>query len=127
MAALSRTLALPIGTLANPTLRLWVGKQVADDGPVVLRLLALAYASMATECRTRLCAPCMWPSEADFGLNLGSGILLTVLRAVSIPAFGLRDFTTGRIVDSPLLAIPYFVASHNLLCSQASLGAAGAP
>ena len=47
MAALSRTLALPIGTLANPTLRLWVGKQVADEGCVVLGLLALAYASMA--------------------------------------------------------------------------------
>jgi hypothetical protein len=38
---------MPIGTLANPTLRLWAGKQVADEGRVVLGLLALAYASMA--------------------------------------------------------------------------------
>jgi hypothetical protein len=80
-----------------------------------------------TECRTRLCAPCIWPSEADFGLNLGSGILLTVLRAVLIPAFGLRDSTTGRIVDSLLLAIPYFVACRNMFRSPASFGALGAP
>src|SRR5580658_1020187 len=44
---LSLVLALPLILFAEPFLNLWMGKQVANEGHIVLALLAIAYALMA--------------------------------------------------------------------------------
>jgi O-antigen/teichoic acid export membrane protein len=123
--ALSLTLALPVVVLARPILRLWMGQQVADEGQVVLALLAVAYALMALNVVPHYALLAFGRVRLISGLNLGSGILLTVLMALLIPAYGLTGAATGRIAYSLLLAIPYLVASRRVFRSQARFNPVG--
>jgi O-antigen/teichoic acid export membrane protein len=123
--ALSLALALPVVMLAKPILRLWMGKQVADEGHLVLALLAVAYALMALNVVPHYALLAFGRVRLIAGLNLSSGIFLTLLMALLVPAFGLAGAATGRIVYSLLLAIPYLLASRKVFRAQARFAAVG--
>jgi O-antigen/teichoic acid export membrane protein len=123
--ALSVALALPLIVLSKPFLNVWMGKQVADDGHVVLALLAVAYTLMALNVVPHYALLAFGRVRLISGLNVGSGILLTLLIIFLVPTFGLIGAAIGRIAYSLLLAIPYLVASRKAFQSRTQLSPVG--
>jgi len=110
--AVSAALALPLVLGSRQLLSLWMGKQVAHDGHVVLSLLAIAYALMALNVVPHYALLAFGRVRFVAGLNLVSGILLVPLTLALVPSLGLGGAALGRIVYSLLLAIPYLLASR---------------
>lgn len=123
---LSITLALPLIVLSKPLLTLWMGKQVANDGHLVLSLLAVAYALMALNAVPHYALLAFGRVRLITGLNLSSGILLTLLMAALVPMFGLVGAALGRIAYSMLLAVPYLIVSRKEFQTRAQFAAMGA-
>jgi O-antigen/teichoic acid export membrane protein len=119
--ALSLTLASPLIILAKPLLRLWMGERIADEGHLVLTLLAVAYALMAVNVVPHYALLAFGQVRLISALNLSSGILLTLLLTFLVPALGLTGAALGRIAYSLLLAIPYLVASYQAFQPRADL------
>ncbi len=117
----SVSLALPLIVWGKQLLFLWMGKQVADQGHVVLALLAAAYALMALNVVPHYALLAFGRVRFVAGVNLVSGILLAPLMFVLVPPFGLIGAALGRILYSALLAVPYLVASRNSFRSRAQL------
>ena len=109
----------------KPLLSIWMGKQVAADGHVVLALLAIAYAFMALNVVPHYALLAFGRARWIAGLNISSGIMLTILMAVLVPAFGLVGAGLGRIAYSVLLAVPYLVASRKAFQSRSQLAPLG--
>lgn len=122
---LSLVLALPLILFAEPFLNLWMGKQVAIEGHIVLALLAIAYALVAFNVVPHYALLAFGRVRLISGLNLGSGILLTLLMAFLVPTFGLTGAALGRIAYSLLLAIPYLIASHKAFQLQPKFSPVG--
>jgi O-antigen/teichoic acid export membrane protein len=116
---LSLALGLPLIVLSKPILTLWMGKQVADDGHLVLALLAVAYIVMALNVVPHYALLAFGRVRLISGLNLSAGILLTLLMAFLVPTFGLTGAALGRIAYSMLLAVPYLIASRKAFQSRA--------
>jgi O-antigen/teichoic acid export membrane protein len=116
--ALSLVLALPLILFGKSLLVLWMGQQVANDGHLLLALLAVAYALMALNVVPHYALLAFGRARLVAGLNFGSGILLTVLMAALIPTFGLAGAALGRIAYSMLLAVPYLIASRKAFQSR---------
>jgi O-antigen/teichoic acid export membrane protein len=125
--ALSLALAFPLIVFGKPLLALWMGKQVASDGHLVLALLAVAYALMALNVVPHYALLAFGQVRLIAGLNIGSGILLTLLMTALVPAFGLVGAGLGRIAYSMLLAIPYLVASRKAFQTRAQFAQMGIP
>lgn len=123
--ALSIALALPLILFGKSLLGLWMGKQVANDGHLVLALLAAAYALMALNVVPHYALLAFGRARLVAGLNIGSGVLLTLLMAVLVPAFGLVGAGLGRIAYSMLLAVPYLIASRKAFQSRAQFAPLG--
>jgi O-antigen/teichoic acid export membrane protein len=122
---LSLVLALPLILFAEPLLNRWMGKQVAHEGHLVLALLAIAYALMAFNVVPHYALLAFGRVRLISGLNLGSGILLTLLMAFLVPTFGLAGAALGRIAYSLLLAIPYLIASRKAFQLQPKFSPVG--
>lgn len=123
--ALSLALALPLIVLGRPLLSLWMGKQVAEDGHLVLALLAVAYVLMALNVVPHYALLAFGRVRLISGLNVVSGVLLIVLMGFLVPTFGLTGAAIGRVAYSFLLAIPYLVASNKALHSRAQFSPVG--
>jgi O-antigen/teichoic acid export membrane protein len=122
--ALSLVFALPLVLFGNPLLAFWMGRQVAQEGHVVLALLAVAYALIALNTVPHYALLAFGRVRLVAGLNLGSGLLLVVLIAVLVPFFGLIGAALGRIGYSILLVVPSLVASRKAFESRAQLATA---
>jgi O-antigen/teichoic acid export membrane protein len=123
---LSIALALPLIVFGKPLLTFWMGKQVANDGHLVLSLLAIAYALMALNAVPHYALLAFGRVRLITGLNLSSGILLTLLMAALVPVFGLVGAALGRIAYSMLLAVPYLIVSRKEFQSRAQFATMGA-
>jgi O-antigen/teichoic acid export membrane protein len=123
--ALSLALALPLIVFGKPILAFWMGKQVANDGHLVLALLAIAYVLLALNVVPHYALLAFGRVRLISGLNLGSGVLLTLLMASLVPTFGLTGAAMGRIAYSSLLAIPYLIASRKAFQSRAQFSPVG--
>lgn len=122
---LALALALPLILFGRPLLRLWMGPQVADQGHLVLALLAISYALMALNVVPHYALLAFGRARLISGLNVAAGILLTILIAALVPTFGLTGAALGRIAYSLLLAVPYLIASHKAFRSRIRLEAVG--
>jgi O-antigen/teichoic acid export membrane protein len=123
--ALSIALALPLTLFGKPLLALWMGKQVANDGHLVLAMLAVAYVLMALNVVPHYALLAFGRARLVAALNIGSGILLALLMASLVPAFGLVGAGLGRIAYSMLLAVPYLIASRKAFQSRAQFAPMG--
>jgi O-antigen/teichoic acid export membrane protein len=123
--ALSLALALPLIVFSKPLLTFWMGTQVANDGHLALALLAVAYVLMALNVVPHYALLAFGRVRLISGLNLGAGILLTLLMASLVPTFGLTGAAMGRIAYSLLLAIPYLVASRKAFQSRTQFSPVG--
>jgi O-antigen/teichoic acid export membrane protein len=123
--ALSTALALPMVLFGKPLLALWMGKQVANEGHIVLALLAVAYAFMALNVVPHYALLAFGRARLIAGLNVGAGIMLTILLAALVPAFGLVGAGLGRLAYSMLLAIPYLIASRKAFRSRVQFAPVG--
>jgi O-antigen/teichoic acid export membrane protein len=121
--ALSLVLALPLIVFGKPLLTFWMGKQVAGEGRLALALLAVAYALMALNVVPHYTLLAFGRVRFIAGLNFGSGILLVLLMAVLVPAFGLVGAALGRIAYSLFLSVPYLIAARMAFQSRAQLAA----
>jgi O-antigen/teichoic acid export membrane protein len=122
---LSLVLALPLILLGKPLFVFWMGKAVANEGHLVLALLAVAYALMALNIVPHYALLAFGRVRLISGLNVGSGILLIPLMAIFIPRFGLAGAALGRILYSLLLAVPYLLASRKAFRSRPQLAPVG--
>jgi O-antigen/teichoic acid export membrane protein len=118
---LSVTLALPLVLFGKPLLTIWMGKQFADQGHVVLALLAVAYALMALNVVPHYALLAFGRVRFIAGLNFASGVLLALLMFELVPPFGLKGAALGRIAYSTLLAVPYLIASRKAFKARAQL------
>jgi len=116
---LSLALALPLIVFSKPLLTFWMGKQVANDGHLALALLAVANVLMVLNVVPHYALLAFGRVRLISGLNVGSGILLTLLMASLVPTFGLTGAALGRIAYAMLLAVPYLVASRKAFQSRA--------
>ena len=123
--AVSIALALPLILFGKPFLVLWMGKQVANEGHLVLALLAVAYAFMALNVVPHYALLAFGRARLIAGLNIGSGIILTILIATLVPAFGLVGAVLGRIAYSMVLAVPYLIAARKAFQSRVQLAPLG--
>ena len=121
--ALSIALALPLILFGKLLLALWMGKQIAGQGYVVLALLAVAYALLALNVVPHFALLAFGRARLIAGLNITSGIVLTILIAALVPHFGLVGAGLGRIGYALLLAIPYLVASRKAFQARVQLAA----
>lgn len=119
--ALSVALALPLIVFSKPLLTLWMGKKVANDGYIVLALLAGSFALMALNVVPHYALLAFGRVRFVAGLNLGSGILLTPLMIILVPPFGIIGAALGRVAYSLLLAVPYLLVSRNAFQKRAQL------
>jgi len=122
---LSVALALPLIFFGKPLLFLWMGKQIANEGYVALALLAIAYALMALNVVPHYALLAFGRARLIAGLNIASGIVLTILMAVLVPSLGLVGAGLGRIVYAMLLAVPYLIASRKAFQSRVELAPLG--
>jgi len=120
-SALSVALALPLILFGKPFLVLWMGKQVANEGHLVLALLALAYAFMALNVVPHYALLAFGRARLIAGLNIVAGIMLTIFIAGMVPAFGLVGAGLGRIAYSMVLAVPYLIAARKAFQSRVHL------
>jgi O-antigen/teichoic acid export membrane protein len=123
--ALSLALALPLIVLGRPLLSLWMGQQVAEDGHLVLALLAVAYVLMALNVVPHYALLAFGRVRLISGLNVVSGVLLIVLMGFLVPTFGLTGAAIGRVAYSFLLAIPYLIVSSKAFHSRAQFSPVG--
>jgi O-antigen/teichoic acid export membrane protein len=98
-----------------------MGKQFADQGHVVLALLAVAYALMALNVVPHYALLAFGRVRFIAGLNFASGVLLALLMFELVPPFGLKGAALGRIAYSTLLAVPYLIASRKAFKARAQL------
>jgi O-antigen/teichoic acid export membrane protein len=117
--ALSVALAAPLIVFGKPLLVFWMGKQFANEGHLVLALLAAAYALMALNVVPHYALLAFGRVRLIAGLNFGSGVILALLMAVLVPRLGLTGAALGRIAYSMLLAVPYLTASRKAFQSRA--------
>jgi O-antigen/teichoic acid export membrane protein len=123
--ALSLALALPLALFGKPLLALWMGKQLAIEGHIVLALLAVAYGLMALNVVPHYALLAFGRARLIAGLNIASGIVLTILMAALVPSFGLVGAGLGRIAYAMLLAVPYLIASRKAFQSRLELAPLG--
>ncbi len=122
---LSLALALPLIVFSKPLLTFWMGKQVANDGHLALALLAVANVLMVLNVVPHYALLAFGRVRLISGLNVGSGILLTLLMASLVPTFGLNGAALGRIAYAMLLAVPYLIASRKAFQSRAQFAPTG--
>jgi len=122
----SVTIALPLILFGKPLLAIWMGKQVANEGHLVLALLAVAYTLLALNTVPHFALLAFGRVRLVASLNLASGILLALLISLLIRPYGLAGAALGRLAYSLLLAIPYLVVSHRAFQALPRLAAAEA-
>lgn len=122
---LSVILALPLILFGKPLLTFWMGKQVADEGHLVLALLAVAYVLMALNVVPHYALLAFGRVRLIAGINFASGVLLALLMVALVPPFGLTGAALGRIAYSTLLAVPYLIASRKAFQARAQLSPVG--
>lgn len=123
--AASVAMALPLMLFGKPLLRLWMGNQVANEGHLVLVLLAAAYSLMALNVVPHYALLAFGRARLIAGLNIAAGIVLTILVAALVHAFGLIGAGLGRIVYSMILAVPYLIASRRAFRLRVQLAPMG--
>ncbi len=89
-----------------------MGEQFANDGYLVLALLAVAFVLLAANVVPHYALLAFGRVRFISGLNIGSGILLIALMAILIPPLHLVGAALGRIAYSLILAVPYLVMSR---------------
>jgi O-antigen/teichoic acid export membrane protein len=119
--AISVALAFPLIVFGRPLLRLWMGNQIANDGHVVLALLAVAYALLAVNVVPHYALLAFGRVRFVAGLNFASGLFLVAAMAVLVPAFGLVGAAVGRITYSLVLVVPYLLFARAEFRSRAKL------
>jgi O-antigen/teichoic acid export membrane protein len=109
-AVVAALLSLPFLLLARPVLRLWMGNQFADQGHLVLPILAISYAALAINVVPHNSLLALGRVRAVAVLNIAGGLVLLGVMAVLIPRFGLAGAATGRVIYTVLLAVGYLIA-----------------
>jgi O-antigen/teichoic acid export membrane protein len=122
----SVTIALPLILFGKPLLAIWMGKQIANEGHLVLALLAVAYTLLALNTVPHFALLAFGRVRLVASLNLASGILLALLISLLIRPYGLPGAALGRVAYSLLLAVPYIVMSHRAFQALPQLTAAEA-
>jgi O-antigen/teichoic acid export membrane protein len=107
--AVAGLLSLPFLLLARPLLRIWMGNQFAEQGHLVLPVLAISYAALAINVVPHNSLLALGRVRAVAALNIAGGLLLLVVMAILIPRFGLAGAATGRAIYTILLAIGYLM------------------
>jgi O-antigen/teichoic acid export membrane protein len=119
--AISVALAFPLIAFGRPLLRLWMGNQIANDGHIVLALLAAAYALLAVNVVPHYALLAFGRVRFVAGLNFASGLFLVAAMAVLVPAFGLVGAAIGRITYSLVLVVPYLLLARAEFRSRGEL------
>ena len=122
---LSLVLAVPLIVLSKPLLAFWMGPAVAEEGHLVLTLLATAFALLALNIVPHYALLALGRVRLVSGLNIGSGILMLPLMAILVPRFGLAGAALGRIFYSLLLAVLYLFAFRKAFRSVPRLAPVG--
>jgi O-antigen/teichoic acid export membrane protein len=105
-------LSLPFLLLARPILRLWMGNQFADQGHLVLPILALSYAALAINVVPHNSLLALGRVRTVAVLNIAGGLVLLVVMAILIPHSALAGAAAGRAIYTILLAVGYLIAAR---------------
>jgi O-antigen/teichoic acid export membrane protein len=108
--AVAGLLSLPFFLLARPILRIWMGTQFADQGHLVLPILALSYAALAINVVPHNSLLALGRVRTVAVLNIAGGIVLLAIMAILIPRSGLAGAAAGRAIYTILLAVAYLIA-----------------
>jgi O-antigen/teichoic acid export membrane protein len=120
--AVAGILSLPLVLLARPILRVWMGPEFAEQGHLVLVVLAVSYAALAINVVPHNSLLALGQVRIVAVLNIAGGIILLGLMALLIPRSGLAGAATGRAIYTTLLAIGYMTACRSAFTPKMVVG-----
>jgi O-antigen/teichoic acid export membrane protein len=104
----SLALALPLILLGKPILSLWMGAEFAQQGYVVLGILAVAYVLLAVNVVPHYTLLALGSVRYVSIVNVLGGILSLAATAMLIPRLGLTGAALGRLLYGPAVALNFF-------------------
>jgi O-antigen/teichoic acid export membrane protein len=108
--AVAGILSLPFLLLARPILRIWMGAQFAEQGHLVLAVLAISYATLAINVVPHNSLLALGRVRTVASLNIVGGLILLGVMAILIPHAGLIGAAIGRAIYTTSLSIAYLIA-----------------
>jgi O-antigen/teichoic acid export membrane protein len=110
----SLALALPLILLGKPLLTLWMGAQFAQQGYVILGILAVAYVLLAVNVVPHYTLLALGSVRFVSIVNIVGGILSLGAAAILIPRLGLTGAALGRLLYGPAVALNFFKVGTTL-------------
>jgi O-antigen/teichoic acid export membrane protein len=105
---LSLAVALPLVMLSKPLLTLWMGAEFAEQGYVLLRILAVAYALLAINVVPHYTLLALGRVRYVSVVNVLGSALCLCMMTLLIPSLGLTGAALGRLLYGPVLALTLF-------------------
>jgi len=110
----SLLLALPLILFGRPLLTLWMGPEFAQQGYVVLGVLAVAYVLLAVNVVPHYTLMALGKVRYVSIVNVLGGILSLCGAAMLIPPFGLLGASVGRLLYGPAVALNFIKVKTSL-------------